>query len=613
MSKAKNSRGNKRINRANKKKTLFILAIFIFLSLILNWPYLKGGFYGDDLLFLNMLHQDPLPFSWWKGLWSVTDIPDITNLWWIDTSVTGGGFWRPVPSFVYAGFIKVFGETAFPLHLLSVLLHGCVAFTIFLIVRRLTEKTLIAFLSGLFFLSCEDHSMVIGWIATMTDILCVFFINLSLLFHMSWLKKRRLWALACSLAALVLALGCKESAAVAPLVLILMTFLMPEGKDEEGTTLGMKAIRRRIPLFLRDWSSWLPPLLVLVIYLVLYNMLKLGGINSLMYVDPFTQTGKYLSHLVSNLPVMWLAALSPVPPSLFWFFPATLMPLALAGLVLFALWIWALFPFVRRPLILWALIVFLLALLPQMGSDASERGLYFPIAAAGILLAISLVQIGPLARRLMPQGPRMPIFTRIFGWFILLGVLVPGIAMSAYYPFSFLPSFVKLERDALTAKPLVEEKKPDHVLILNTSGPFITFYMGGTLEYYLGQSVDLRVLSACNAVVSVKRTGDTSFVIRSDRKGWLSNAFAKIFRTNPAFQKGKIYKNNLFSATLLELTPDATDVLVVRFDMTRALDDRSLLFLYWDGKRFRAMGLAALAEGEEIILADTSDVWGSMY
>jgi hypothetical protein len=613
MSAAKKSRSGKGIGRVNQKKTIYILAIFIFLSLILNWPYLKGGFYGDDLLFLNMLHQDSLPFSWWKGFWSVTDIPDITNLWWMDTSVTGGGFWRPVPSFVYAGFIKVFGETACPLHLLSLLLHGCVAFTIFLIVRRLTDKTSIAFLSGLFFLSCEDHSMVIGWIATVTDILCVFFINLSLLFHMSWLKKRRLWALACSLAALVLAMGCKESAAIAPLVLVLMTFLMPKGKEEIGTMLSMKTIRKRIPLFLRDWSSWLPPVMILVIYLVFYNALKLGGVNSLMYVDPFTQPAKYLSHLVSNLPVMWLAALSPVPPSLFWFFPATLIPLALAGLVLFALWIWALFPFVRRPLVLWSLIVFLLALLPQMGSDASERGLYFPMVGAGILLAISVVQIGPLARRWMPQGPRIPTFTRIFGWFILLGVLVPGIAMSAYYPFSFLPSFVKLERDTLTARPLVEEKNPDHILVLNTSGPFITFYLGGTLEYYLGHPVDVRVLSACNAVVSVERTGYSSFVIRSDRKGWLSNAFAKIFRTDSKLRKGKVYKNDLFSATLLELTPDASDVLVVCFDMTRALDDRSLLFLYWDGKRFRAMDLAALAEGKEVQLADTSDVWGSMY
>ncbi len=615
MFKARYSKSWKGIGKTDKKviSSLFILAVFILLSLAFNWPYLKGGFNGDDILFLNMLHQDPLPFSWWKGLWSVIDIPDIANLWWMDINITGGGFWRPIASFVYVGFIKVFGESALPLHLLSVLLHGCVAFTLFLIVRRLTHKTLIAFLSGLFFLSCEDHSMVIGWIATMTDILCVFFINLSLLCHITWLKKRRPWALACSLIALVLALGCKESAAVTPLVLILMTFLMPEGTDEEGTSLGMKTIRKRIPLFLRDWPSWLPPLLILVLYLGLYKFLEFGSINSLMYIDPITQPGNYLSHLVSNLPVMWLATLSPVPPSIFWFFPATFIFLAVAGFVLFALWIWALFPFLRRPLVLWAMLVFVLALLPQMGSDASERGLYFPIAAAGILLAISLVQIDPLSRRLMPKALHRPVFTRIFGWFILTGVLVPGLVLSAYYPFSFLPSFAKLERDALTAKPLVEKRKPEHILVLNTSGPFITFYLGGTLEYNLGHPVDIRVLSACNAVVSVERTGDTSFVIRADRKGWLSNAFAKIFRTYPTLQKEKVYKNSLFSATLIELTPDATDVLAVCFDVFRRLDDQSLLFLFWDGKKFRTMDVAALAEGKEIILADTSDVWGSMY
>ena len=558
-----------------------------------------------------MLHQDPLPFSWLKGFWSTTDIPDITNLWWNDWSGTGG-FWRPVPSYVFFGFIKIFGENAFPLHLLSLLLHGCIAFTIFLIVRRLTQKTLIAFLSGLFFISCEDHSMVIGWIATNTDILCVFFITLSLLFHMTWLKRRRPWALAGSLVTLVLALGCKESAAVAPLVLILMTFLMPEGRDEEGTILGLKTIRKRIPLFFRDWSSWVPALLVLVIYLLLYKALKFGVTNSLMYLDPLAQTGKYLIHLAFHLPVMWLATLSPVPPSLFWFFPATLLPLAVAGLVLFALWIWALFPFIRRPLVVWAMIVYLLVLLPQMGSDASERGLYFPLAAAGILLTVSLVQIGPLARRLMPKGPRRPIFTQIFGWYILVGVLIPGLVLSAYYPFSYLPSFNRLERDALTARPLMEERKPKHVLVLNTSGPFLTFYLGGTLEYHLGHRFDIRVLSACNAVVSVERTGAASFVIRSDRKGWLSNMFAKMFRTNPRIQREKVYQNNLFSATPLELTPDETDVLTVRFEMTRPLDDRSLLFLYWDGKRFLAMDLAVLEEGKEVVLADTSNVWASM-
>jgi len=58
-----------------------------------------------------------------------------------------------------------------------------------------------------------------------------------------------------------------ENAAIAPFVLILMKFLMPEAREEEGTTLGLKTIRKRIPLFLSDWSSWIPALLVLVLNL----------------------------------------------------------------------------------------------------------------------------------------------------------------------------------------------------------------------------------------------------------------------------------------------------------------------------------------------------------
>ncbi len=54
------------------KKGIFFLTVFVLLSIVLNWPYLKGGFYGDDLLFLNMLHQKPLPFSLWKGFWALT-------------------------------------------------------------------------------------------------------------------------------------------------------------------------------------------------------------------------------------------------------------------------------------------------------------------------------------------------------------------------------------------------------------------------------------------------------------------------------------------------------------------------------------------------------------
>lgn len=67
------------------------------------------------------------------------------------------------------------------------------------------------------------------------------------------------------------------------------------------------------------------------------------------------------------------------------------------------------------------------------------------------------------------------------------------------------------------------------------------------------------------------------------------------------------------AATLVEMSRDGRDVLAVRFDLDRPLDDPGLLFMQWDGETFRPIDLAALPAGESATLADTSDVWASMW
>ena len=119
---------------------------------------------------------------------------------------------RTVPdSLLFEASVGVFGERAFPLHLFSILAHGLVGGTLFLLVRRVTDRPLLALLAGLLFLSCEDHSMGVGWISTMTDLVCVLFVNIALIAHALWLEKRRSWLMAVSLAAVVPALLSKES------------------------------------------------------------------------------------------------------------------------------------------------------------------------------------------------------------------------------------------------------------------------------------------------------------------------------------------------------------------------------------------------------------------
>jgi hypothetical protein len=171
--------------------TLF--AGFLLLALALDFWYLTGGFQADDILFLNMLLSDPLPFSRWRGAWSVPvdRFAGFTSLWWFETGVQGG-FFRPIPSLIFEAGVRLFGH-AFPLHLFSIVLHAAVGFTTFLLFARLSGRPLVALLAGVIFVGCEDHSMTVGWIATMTDPLAVLLINVALLAHLDYRERKGWW------------------------------------------------------------------------------------------------------------------------------------------------------------------------------------------------------------------------------------------------------------------------------------------------------------------------------------------------------------------------------------------------------------------------------------
>ena len=604
------------------------LIVLLLLSLLYNGTYLLGGFHGDDAVFLSLAKRDPLPYSRWLGMWAA-DMGEVLDGIWFFEGAGLKAFFRPVPSAVFEGSVRLLGEWAFPLHLLSIVVHGLVAGGIFVLVRRLTGRPGLGLLAGVFFLSVEDHSMGLGIITMATDGICVLFVLVALIAHAAWLRLRRPWHLAVSLFALWPAFLSKESAVLAPVGMAAMTLLLPRGFDEVlgtssagqsdapaaqsvGGGRGTFTLNARLRAFRNDWLSWAPALLMMVAYLALYRALGFGGLSSGMYVDPFAAPGRYLVHLVGHLPVMWLATLTPAPPSVPWFFPALLPLFALAGLVLFIAWIAALWPLRTSGLVLWAMALYLLALLPQMASDASERALYFPAVGASILLAIGVAQAPALARRVWPDRPPAPRFPRAFARFAVVAVLIPGALLSLMYPFVWLSSFRALDQDALTAVPHIEARDPDHVLLLNGPSWFHTLYLPSILEHQLGRRVDVQVLSSMNGVVSVARSNVTEFVVRADRGGWLTNPIARMLRP-PGPRQGRAFERPLFTATLAEMTRSGADVRAVRFVLEVPIADPSLLFLSWDGAAFRPLDLASLPAGQEIILADTSDVWASMW
>jgi hypothetical protein len=263
--------------------------------------------------------------------------------------------------------------------------------------------------------------------------------------------------------------------------------------------------------------------------------------------------------------------------------------------------------------VLWALFLYLIALLPQLGTDASERGLYFPMIPASILLACAASTVGGLVRKMVQKPVIYSRWTRIMGWGALLGVLVPGTLLSGAMPWMFLPSFKKPEKELRTLLPYLSERQPEHVVLLNTSGIFLTFYAWDTVNYLSDQPQDVWLLSSAQGVFSMERTGESSFIIHTDRPGWLNNLFTRLLRTNPKLKPGQRYETKIFSATLTEMTPKGSDVLSVRFDFKHPLKDPRWLFLYWNGQAFEPLDIQSLPMGETKELADTSDLWKAMY
>ena len=188
----------------------WVPTVVFLLALAFNLPYLTGGFFADDFILVNALESGDPPFSPWLGAWITTEVPGFDNLWWKDNALAVS-FWRPLPSLVLSGLVALFGKNPMPMHAFSVLLHGLVSLLVVILAYRLTGKRSIALVAGLLFAIGEDQTVTVGWISTVTDILCTFGTLLSLILHIAYLRRRQSIFLVGSMLALSAALASKET------------------------------------------------------------------------------------------------------------------------------------------------------------------------------------------------------------------------------------------------------------------------------------------------------------------------------------------------------------------------------------------------------------------
>jgi hypothetical protein len=319
----------------------------------------------------------------------------------------------------------------------------------------------------------------------------------------------------------------------------------------------------------------------------------------------------YLSRLATAIPILWLGTLSPVPPFLVEMLPAYATILAAAGLLLALVWLSAVWPLLGRNAIIWALVFYVLALLPQASAGAMERGLYLAMVPASIVLGHLVSCIGPLVKRATPVAGRPPRWSRIIGWASLLYIMIPGFLLSAVAPWAYIPGMEQPTTEFKTAIPHIQRYQPEHIIIVNTSNDMLTLYAWDAVKYLTGESRDVWTLASVNSDFYLQKTNPSTVTLSTNRSGWLGNYFARMIRARSHLTSGAKYVTPLFDATLKEVTESKTDVLSVAFDFRQPLESSDLLFLYWNGAQFEPFDVAGLRVGESVTLEAAGNAWSN--
>ena len=177
------------------ERPLVVLVACLALAFAVYWPSLRGGFYNDDAMFLNMstrVLEDPAQLFAQNAL----------------------GYFRPTWLAYMAVQKAAFGLEPFGYHVVGVALHGLTGFLVWLLARRLLRDAVAAAATAATFLCLYAHSEAVLWIAahnsTQAAGLCV----AAVLLHLRAVERRTLGAALLTALAVLLALWCKEPSAV---------------------------------------------------------------------------------------------------------------------------------------------------------------------------------------------------------------------------------------------------------------------------------------------------------------------------------------------------------------------------------------------------------------
>ncbi|MBN2489964.1 MAG: hypothetical protein JXQ29_03830 [Planctomycetes bacterium] len=332
-------------------------------------PVLANPFLSDDLNFRVFFRGAELDWARILG-----------ELWSGWGGLVGADYYRPLLTASVVVDYLAWGANPFGCHLTNVLLHTLNATLVAHIIMRIAGpgKRYPALLGALVFAVHPVHPEAVAWIAGRVDVLSALFFLLTVRCYLAyrWTGRRR--HLIASLVALGLGLGSKESAVMAPAVLVALD-------------LGLKLARGTPRWGLGARTAVLAPLALVAGYVVLRKLVLGSVAGSQDLLAPYASAGALVATLKQTSMKLFLLVA-----------PANPAATGRTGAALFqgAVILMMLLPFlallthgkrtIPGPLLGGALILFPLALVSHILVDpdnlANSRVLYLPAAGFVVML-----------------------------------------------------------------------------------------------------------------------------------------------------------------------------------------------------------------------------------
>ncbi len=282
------------------------------------------------------------------------------------------GFWRPLASAHHLLQYRLWPNTAWPMHLVSLAWLGLAIILATQFFRRFIPTPWIAGLAALLYAFQPGHTMTAGWIANQNALLSVTWGLASILTHDRW--RVRQW---------------KPGAILSPLFLGLAVLSGESATAAGGYLFAYALFCDPIKMKPRALLMILPHAVVGIAWALVY---KLGGYSvsgSGFYIDPLGETDVFLRAVIERSSVNLASVWALVPSTMIGLMSAKVRPIISMLCWMLVLFLsFMLLPALRRK---WSsgffILALVLSLIPIAATDPSERNVMWAGLAGVALLA----------------------------------------------------------------------------------------------------------------------------------------------------------------------------------------------------------------------------------